>query len=72
MAEATFVQSTECVYSVHNTAVGFRLYFREKGVSNGFLNTVNKGLSKFLFRLMLFLMPRILRMWFVKNLFLFW
>lgn len=71
IAEATFIQSTECVYSVHNTAVGFRLHFREKGVSSGFLNTVYKGLSKCFYRLMLFLMLRILRIWFLKNLFYF-
>lgn len=63
--------SPPSVFSVHNTAVGFRLHFREKGVSSGFLNAVNKGLPKFLFRLMLFLMLRILRIWFLKNLFYF-
>lgn len=68
MAEATCIQSTECVYSVHSTAVGFCLRFREKGVSSGFLNTANKGLSKFLFRLTLFLM---LRIQFLKILFYF-
>lgn len=71
MAEATCIQSTECVYSAHNTAVGFHLHFREKEVSSGFLNTMNKRLSKFLFRLLLFLMLRILRIWFSKNLFYF-
>lgn len=30
MAEATCIQSTECVYSVHNTAVGFHLHFGER------------------------------------------
>lgn len=59
MAEAACIQSTECVYSIHSTAEGFCLHFREKGVSSGFLNTANKGLPKFLFRLVLFLMLRI-------------
>lgn len=71
MAEATFRQSTECIYSAHYTAVGFGLHLREKGVSSGYLNTMKEGLSKFLFRLLLFLMLRILRIWFSKNLFYF-
>lgn len=51
--------------------MGFGLHFREKGVSSGYLNTMKEGLSKFLFRLTVFLMLRILRRWFSKNLFYF-
>lgn len=61
MAEATFVQSTECIYSAHYTAVGFGLHFREKGFSSGYLNTMKEGLSKFLLSLPAFLILSFLR-----------
>lgn len=44
MAEATFIQSTECIYSAHYTAVGFGFHFSEKGVSSGYLNTMKEGI----------------------------
>ena len=71
MAEATFMQSTECIYSPHYPAVRFGLHFREKRVCSGYLNTVKEGLSKFVFSLPVFLMLRILRIWFSNNLFYF-
>lgn len=60
MAEAFSVQSTKCIYNAHYTAVGFGLHFREKGVSSSYLNTVKKELSKFLIRLPIFPILRIL------------
>lgn len=34
MIEATFMESTEYIYSAHYTAVGFGFHFREEGVSS--------------------------------------
>lgn len=71
VAEATFTQSSECIYSAYYTAVGLVSLSERQGVSSGYLNTITEGLSKFLFRLLAFLMLSILRIWFSKKLFYF-